>query len=174
MNDCCASSSARNKAATSISVTLPNYTVRPGVTFPDWSSVTSPVVKDALLAMVGSDHVLNRWSGYDPDADRVRVALLQLYVEHGRAPTTGALAERTGLSETAIRPLLEELHRRDLVVLDGERIIGAYPFSDRDTGHRVTVDGCTLNAMCAVDALGIGAMIVTTSPFHRAAAIVAR
>jgi mercury(II) reductase len=65
---------------------------------------------------------------------------------------------RAGLSETAVRPLLEELRRRDLVVLDGDRIVGAYPFSDRDTGHRVTLDGRTLNAMCAVDALGIGAM----------------
>lgn len=108
--------------------------------------------------MVGSDHVLNRWSGYDPATDKVRVALLQLYADRGRAPAIGALAECTGLSEMAIRPLLDELRRRDLVVLDGERIVGAYPFSDRDTGHRVTLDGHVVNAMCAVDALGIGAM----------------
>jgi mercuric reductase len=132
--------------------------VRPGVTFPDWSVVTSPAVKDALQAMVGSDHVFDRWSGYDPATDRVRVALLQLYSEDGRAPTTGALAERAGLNETSVRTLLEELRRRDLVVLDGERIVGAYPFTDRDTGNRVTLDGRVLNAMCAVDALGIGAM----------------
>ncbi len=158
MNDCCTSSSPRNKGTTSASETLPNYTVRPGVTFPDWSAVTSPAVRDALLAMVGSDHVLNRWSGYDPATDRIRVALLQLYSEDGRAPITGALAERAGLGEAAIRPLLEDLRRRDLLVLDGERIVGAYPFTDRDTGHRVTLDGRVLNAMCAVDALGIGAM----------------
>jgi hypothetical protein len=60
------------------------------------------------------------------------------------------------LNETAIWPQLEELQRRDLVVLDGERIISAYPFSDRETGHRATSDGCVVNAMCAVDALGIG------------------
>jgi mercuric reductase len=150
MNDCCASS-----AATSTSATLPRYSVRPGVTFPDWSVVTSPAVRDALLAI---DHVFACWSGYDPGTDRVRVALLQLYLEGGRAPAASALAERTGLSETAIRPLLEELRRRDLVVLDGARIVGAYPFADRDTGHRVTLDGRVLNAMCAVDALGIGVM----------------
>jgi hypothetical protein len=108
--------------------------------------------------MVGSDHVLNRWSGYEPTTDRVRVALLQLYAEDGRAPSTGMLAERAGLSEAVIPPLLEELCRRDLVVLSGGRIIGAYPFTDRDTDHRVTLDGRVLNAMCAVDALGIGAM----------------
>jgi mercury(II) reductase len=129
------------------------------VTFPDWSVVTSPAVKDALQAMVGSDHVLNRWSGYDPAADRVRVALLQLYAEDGRAPAFGTLANRAGLSEPAIRPLLEDLRRRDLIVLDGERIVGAYPFTDRDTRHQVTLGGRVLNAMCAVDALGIGAMM---------------
>lgn len=158
MNDCCASSPSRDKLAASASGTLPSYTVRPGVTFPDWSVVKSPAVKDALQAMVGSDHVFDRWSGYDPATDRVRVALLQLYSEDGRAPTTGALAERAGLNDTSVRTLLEELRHRDLVVLDDERIVGAYPFTDRDTGHRVTLDGRVLNAMCSVDALGIGAM----------------
>jgi len=158
MNDCCTSSSSRDKLAASASATLPSYAVWPDVTFPDWSVVKSPAVKDALQAMVGSDHVFDRWSGYDPATDRVRVALLQLYSEDGRAPTTGALAQRAGLNETSVRTLLEELRRRDLVVLDGERIVGAYPFTDRDAGHRVTLDGRVLNAMCAVDALGIGAM----------------
>ncbi|WP_230646739.1 bifunctional organomercurial lyase/mercury(II) reductase MerBA [Bradyrhizobium sp. Leaf401] len=158
MNDCCASSSPQNKTATSTSATLPRYTVRPGVTFPDWSAVTSPVVEGALLAMVGSDHVLNRWNGYDPTADRVRVALLHLYMEQGHAPSAGVLAERAELGDTALRPFLEELRRRDLVVLDGNKITGAYPFTDRDTSHRVTLDGRVLNAMCAVDALGIGVM----------------
>ena len=159
MNDCCASSPSRDTVAASTPEPPPSYAVRPGVTFPDWSVVTSAAVKDALLAMVCSDHVLNRWSGYDPATDRVRVALLQLYAEHGRAPDPGALALRAGLSEMAVRPLLEDLRRRDLVVLDGDRIVGAYPFTDRETGHRVTLDGRTLNAMCAVDALGIGAMV---------------
>lgn len=157
MNDCCISSSPRNKAAISASETLPSYTVRPGVTFPDWSAVTSPAVRDALLAMA-SNHVFDLWSGYDSATDITRVALLQLYFEHGRAPTIGALAERTQLSEAAVLPLLEDLRRRDLLVLDSERIVGAYPFTDHDTGHRVTLDQRVLNAMCAVDALGIGAM----------------
>lgn len=158
MNDCCASSPSQGKAVISTPATPPSFAVRPGVTFPDWSVVTSPAVRDALQAMVGSEHVLNRWSGYDPATDRVRVASLRLYAEDGRAPTTGALAERAELSEAAIPSLLEELRRRDLIVLDGERIVGAYPFTDQETGHRVTLDGHVLNAMCAVDALGIGAM----------------
>ena len=163
MNDCCPSSSAQVTA--SACATLPSYTVRPDVTFPDWSVVTSPLVKDALLAMndvlrimAGPNQPADRWSDRDRLVDRVRVALLKLYAEAGRAPTQSAIAKRAGLSETTVQPLLEELHRRDLVVLNGDRIVGAYPFTDRDADHQVTLDGRVVNAMCAVDALGIGAM----------------
>jgi len=155
MNDCCASSASRDTPMPSASATLPTYAVRPGVTFPDWSIVTSPTVRDALKAMLGSGHVLNRWNGYDPATDRVRVALLQLCAQLARAPTAGALSECVGLSEESVRPLLEELRRRDLAVLDGDAIVGAYPFTDRHTGHRVTLNGRTVNALCAVDELGI-------------------
>ncbi|MBL8544839.1 MAG: alkylmercury lyase family protein [Hyphomonadaceae bacterium] len=158
MNDCCASSPAPDKATVSTDATLPSYIMRPGVTFPDWSVVTSPTVRDALQTMVSSGHVLERWSGYEAAADRVRVALLQLYVELGQAPTTDVLAQRAGLSEESVRPLLKELRRRDLAILDGDTITGAYPFTERDTGHRVTLDARTLKAMCAVDALGVGDM----------------
>jgi mercury(II) reductase len=90
--------------------------------------------------------------------DQVRVALLKLYAEAGRAPTQSAIAKRARLSETTVQAQIEELHRRDLVVLNGDRIVGAYPFTDRDADHQVTLDGRVVNAMCAVDALGIGAM----------------
>jgi mercury(II) reductase len=163
MNDCCASSSLQVTA--SASATLPSYTVRPDVTFPDWSVVTSPLVKDALLAMndvlrimAGPNQPADRWSDRDRLVDRVRVALLKLYAEAGRAPTQSAIAKRAGLSETTVQLQLEELHRRDLVVLNGDRIVGVYPFTDRDADHQVTLDGRVVNAMCAVDALGIGAM----------------
>lgn len=157
MNDCCASPSRKDAAAFTPGA-LPGFVMRPGVTFPDWSAVTSPTVRDALQAMVCSGRVLNRWSGYDPATDRVRVALLHLYTEDGRPPAMRALAERAGLRVAAVWPLLKELQRRDLVVLDGERIVGAYPFTDEGRGHRVTLEGRVINAMCAVDALGIGAM----------------
>ena len=160
MSDCCSSGPLPLGRASDSATVMPSYAVRAGVTFPDWSVVASPVAKEALLAMIESDHVLNRWSGYAPAADRVRTALLQLYAEEGRAPALDGLARRVGLTEATVRPLLEGLRQRDLVVLDadGERILGTYPFTDRDAGHHVRLDGRTVNAMCAVDALGIGAM----------------
>ncbi|OAF07775.1 pyridine nucleotide-disulfide oxidoreductase [Bradyrhizobium centrolobii] len=156
MNSCCAPGSNRRRVSPP---TLPSFALRPGVRFPDWSAVTSPVVEDALTTLAQSDHVLHRWSDYSPAADRVRVALLQLYAAEGQAPTLGDLAARTGLTEARVRPLLEDLRQRDLVVLEGERIVGAYPFTDNDTGHRVRLDTRTIRAMCAVDALGVGAML---------------
>lgn len=139
---------------------LPSYPVRPGVTIPDWSAVSSSVVTDALRAMFESEHVGRRWHNFTPDEDRVRIALLRLYAEHGRAPDPAELATRTGLKLTEVAPLLVSLRRRDIVVLDavGKRIVGAYPFADCDTCHRVSLVGRAFNAMCAVDALGIGAM----------------
>ncbi|MEH2530998.1 hypothetical protein V1277_002626 [Bradyrhizobium sp. AZCC 1588] len=154
-----ASSASRPSSAKATA--QPSFIMRPGVPCPDWSVVTSPVVKDAVLAMFESEHILNRWSGYSPAEDRVRAALLGLYAEQGRAPTIDVLAARARLDTAEARGQLAELRQRDLVVLsrDGERIIGAYPFTDRDTGQRVKLDGRTANAMCAVDALGVGAML---------------
>ncbi|ESX80341.1 pyridine nucleotide-disulfide oxidoreductase [Mesorhizobium sp. LSHC420B00] len=138
---------------------MPSFAVRPGVTFPDWSVVASPVVRSALTAMIASDHVLHRWSGYSAAVDRVRAALLQHYADNGRAPALVALATEVGLTEAALQPLLNELSQRDLAVLEGDRIVGTYPFTDRDTGHQIRFDGRTINSMCAVDALGVGAML---------------
>jgi mercuric reductase len=42
--------------------------------------------------------------------------------------------------------------------MDDERIVGAYPLTDRITDHEVRISGTTVHAMCAVDALGVGAM----------------
>lgn len=156
MSHCCDSPAITDKPAASTA--LPRHVLRPGVTFPDWSVVTSPVTRQALLIMVESGHVANRWSDYSAAADGVRTALLRLYAEEGRAPALDALAERAGMDEATARLVLAELRQRDLAVLDGDRIVGAYPFTDRGTDHRVELDGRTLNAMCAVDALGIGAM----------------
>jgi mercuric reductase len=155
------SNAALDPNTSTTTTSLPSFVMRPGVTCPDLSAVTSPVVKDALLAMFEPEHILSRWSGYSPEEDHARTALLRLYAEQGRAPTIDALATRVGLDANEVQPLLVNLRRRDLIVLsrDGERIIGAYPFTDRDTGHRVKIDGRRANAMCAIDALGVGAML---------------
>ncbi len=56
--------------------------------------------------------------------------------------------------------LLLELQERDLLGMDlaADAIIYAYPFTSQPTEHRINLGGCTLNALCAIDALGAGSM----------------
>jgi mercuric reductase len=110
--------------------------------------------------------------------DRVRTTVLRRYAEGGHAPTVAALASALRLTVDEVRVQLAHLEQRDLIVVSegGDRILGAYPFTDRVTGHRVGVNGGVVNAMCAVDALGIGAMLgrdtrVDSRCLHSGAAI---
>ena len=135
-------------------------TLRPGVAFPDWSVVSSPAAEAALAAIFDAFGVAARWSGRTKEEDRVHRALLRAWGRHGRAPEIGEVAADTKLPPDVVSAMLGRLRERDLVVLDeaGDTIVGAYPFSGRDTGHRVRVGERWLNAMCAIDALGVGAM----------------
>lgn len=140
-----------------------SWEIRPGVWFPNWSAVCAPQAEAALKARLALRGLEARWRGYDETEDRVRVAILRHYAAHGRAPDSDALADIADITTDRVPEILERLRTRDLVVLGAEqaRVTGAYPFSDRDTGHRVLLDGSPVNAMCALDALGIGAMVGT-------------
>jgi hypothetical protein len=135
-------------------------TIRPGVTFPDWSAVSSANTKAALNAIFEAFGAARCWDSYSAEDDRVRRAVFEGYASDGRAPGTGALAEATGLEPARVRELLTGLKSRDLVVLDesGSEVTGAYPLTNRETGHRVGLPGQSVNAMCAIDALGTGGM----------------
>jgi hypothetical protein len=80
---------------------------------------------------------------------------------HASAPTgeeTRAAARRFGLDpEQALARLADE----DLIHADESgRPLVAYPFFGLPRGHRVTIDGVgTVEAMCAIDALGMAAML---------------
>lgn len=133
---------------------------RPGITFPNWSVVTSETVCQALDSIFEVFGIEQRWTGIEDAEDRVRRAVLDLYARLGHAPSITQLAEATAIAPDEVRGLVRKLRARDLIVLDetGETVVGAYPFRDRDTGHRVHLGDRVLNAMCAIDALGVGAM----------------
>jgi hypothetical protein len=85
--------------------------------------------------------------------------ILRRFATSGRPSSaeTRAAAERLGLR---VEEALAKLAREDLVHrdLDGE-IAVAYPFSGRPTAHRVRFpSGHEVEAMCALDALGIAPM----------------
>ena len=94
-------------------------------------------------------------------ARQVHLAALTAFAQTGRAPTRGDL-ERSARAEGAYpAAVLAGLAERDVIAFDqaGE-IRAAYPFSPSPTPIRVSREGGPVTyAMCAIDALGISAML---------------
>ena len=94
-------------------------------------------------------------------ARRVHLAVLGAFAHTGRAPMRGELARLARSQGADPAAVLAELAERDVIAFDraGE-IRAAYPFSPSPTPIRVTWDGGPVTcAMCAIDALGISAML---------------
>lgn len=131
--------------------------------WPNRSVVTSDTGGQALDAIAKVSGFGNKWFGLTEIEDRVRRAILELYARIGCTPDVAQLAEETGMTPEEVRAQLRNLQERDQIVL-GEAmgvITGAYPFTENVTGHQVRMSGHVLNAMCAIDALGAGAMYQT-------------
>lgn len=138
------------------------FALRPGVLMPDWSLTTEPAARDALAASMVAAQRAEKWSDLSAAEDRVWRAVLHGFARSGAAPDMARLAAGTGLAEPTVGEILRALQRRDLVVLDerGTAVTAAYPFSARETGHRVRMDKlAAVYALCAIDALGMGAML---------------
>jgi len=139
--------------------------IRPGVFRPDWSAVATPAARKALAGRVAARAgLLDRWSyALDAEQDLVWRTTLRLYADLGQAPPIVDLAAKTGLTADKLSALLGQLEARDLVGLDREsgQVRLAYPFTQAATEHQVELSGRSLHALCAIDALGAGAMYGT-------------
>jgi hypothetical protein len=135
--------------------------LRPGVAFPDWCAVSSASARAALAAMLEAAWDRRAWQDYTPAEDAARQTILELYREVGRAPSPEEVACHMDTAPDRVGVLLKRLAARDLIVLDGDQITGAYPLTDRPSEHRVMIADRKLHAMCAIDALGVGAMFRT-------------
>lgn len=69
------------------------------------------------------------------------------------------------LSATDKKAQLSELDKNDLIVLDQttNEVSGAYPFSLKETAHRVFLENTDLYAMCAFDAISIAPVFDVTT-----------
>jgi len=75
-------------------------------------------------------------------------------------PTASQLAEQEQALTLDSSAALATLAREDLVHTDDRGAVTvAYPFSAQARGHEVTVRGRVVQAMCAIDALGIAALL---------------
>jgi hypothetical protein len=94
-------------------------------------------------------------------ARQVHLAVLAAFAQTGRAPMRGDLERIVRAGGADLAAALAELAERDVIVFDqaGE-IRAAYPFSPSSTLIRVSWEGGPVTyAMCAIDALGISAML---------------
>ena len=115
---------------------------------------------DSLWSDSEARAFVERYERQGVGEDLARRTVLDLYGREGRAPSKAALAADTGMDAASVSMALARLRSRDILVLDADtgEITGAYPFTDNETGHRVRLGAHVLNAMCAIDALGAGAM----------------
>jgi hypothetical protein len=86
--------------------------------------------------------------------------VLELFGRFGRPPNLTEISKEIGLALEQTRVLVSELQAHDLLGMDdtAETIAYAYPFTKRTTEHRIELHGRKLNALCAIDALGVGGM----------------
>ncbi|MEU4808097.1 alkylmercury lyase family protein [Nocardia fluminea] len=99
----------------------------------------------------------------DPVEKAAHQAILRSFATDGRAPTGDELSAAAAGHDVPVDKLLRRLHDADIIRLDRTgNIAAAYPFSATPTRHRVGISGgATVFAMCAVDALGVAAMLGT-------------
>jgi alkylmercury lyase len=139
--------------------------IRPGVHRPDWSVVTRPGAREAILGRDRSRYgLVEKWNQpLEPAQDRVWGTILELFARLGRPPGLHEIRKETGLSVEDIRMLVSELQAHDLLGSDASAdvILYAYPFTGEQTEHRVQLRGQRLHAVCAIDALGIAGMFRT-------------
>lgn len=97
-----------------------------------------------------------------PALKNLHQAILRGFIEHGRAPTQSELkAQFHGID---VEESLGKLAEADLIVLDkkGNFPVGAYPVTNEKTAHQIVVNGHTIHAMCALDALSVAPMFNET------------
>jgi hypothetical protein len=136
--------------------------LRQGVAWPMWSCVTDPTARRALEASLDRSRWLETWAGLDASEDRLWRAILSGFACTGQAQDLPSLGAATGLAAPAIAAHLGGLHGRDMLVLDAASgsVVAAYPFCAWASEHRVAIaGGATVHALCAIDALGAGAML---------------
>ncbi|MFD4439973.1 organomercurial lyase [Nocardia sp. NPDC058519] len=99
----------------------------------------------------------------DPAERALHQAILRGFAERGFPPSRAELSEVVAGQNISLAEAMERLHESDVVRLDGGgEVASAYPFSGTPTSHRVQIlGGPAVYAMCAVDALGLAAMLDT-------------
>ncbi len=93
--------------------------------------------------------------------ESIRKYILMGFARTGKAPSTAEIMEKSGVSsKTAVDRAIAKLEKNDILLRKDGAIVSAYPFSAKETRHRVIFcDGHEVYALCSTDALGIHFML---------------
>jgi len=105
----------------------------------------------------------SRQSQLQPPLRDLHIAILRHFATAGKPLAREQIAQQLG--DAAVDASLARLADDDLVVLTPDRrdIAGAYPFTTEARVHTVLVNGHTVHAMCALDALAIAPLFETAT-----------
>jgi len=123
---------------------------------PDFPPLGKKAVPDIEIALKRLRAILPLEAGQNQLSEPLRRAhrlILRFFLEKGCAPTRGDIPGDLEWSAT-----VQPLATAGLIELDAGRIVAAYPFSAEARGYRVTSVYGQAEAVCAFDALAIGAM----------------
>ena len=117
---------------------------------------------DRLAETFGIVTPIARQRTLPPPLRQLHQLILRHFAEHATAPEPGQLREWAHQLAIELGEALDQLVAVDLVEADPAtaQLLGAYPFSGIPRGHKVQLaGGPTVEAYCAIDALGIPAML---------------
>ena len=115
----------------------------------------SEKISAAVQRLAGILPLQKNLAGLDASSRSIYHAIQHSFLTQGRAPT---LAELNAVSAQAI-DALRLLCDQDMIVSNAQgEVTGAYPFTSAARTSRVEINGHTVYAMCALDALAPAAM----------------
>ncbi len=109
-----------------------------------------------------ADNLVSRRAALPEPVQELHRWALRTVADTGQPPADADLEERAHALGLDLHAALAALAGAELLFVDQARgrVLGGVPFAAGPTAHRVRVaDGPTVLANCAVDALGIGAML---------------
>lgn len=96
-----------------------------------------------------------RQTALEPATRALHQTILRALASGAEPLNVPALAEAAAIADPFAA--LAQLRSADLIVSDRDgAVVGAYPVTLETTPHRVWLDGRSVHAMCAVDALAVG------------------
>ncbi len=100
-----------------------------------------------------------------PELKALHQKMLHSFVEKGRILTRKEMAQHTDQLDRAV----ETLKGNDMVVFtEGGEPLGAYPFTMEEREHKITINGHSIHAMCALDALSVSPMFAMRTEINSA------